>query len=792
MIKIIPVILVILLFTDNFIAGSVEYFRFPFLNDLMSWLSYLGKGWIQALFCAFIIAIGLIIKKDEKIVNAGKKGIYAVAASGVLSQVIKHIIGRPRPKVLEAFGFTLGPSIIPGFDSFPSGHATSSFAFAYTLSTFFPWMRYLLYGYALLVCISRIYVGAHFPSDVFAGILLGTWTGRIVATNGIEGLKEVAKKYGPPIGIAAFSFFIFFYNIGSPGLFDVDEAVYAEASREMIETGDWITPQYNYTNRYDKPVFFYWLMASAFRVFGVTEFAARFWSAAFGVMLTLMCYYLLRRIGHPKWGVITALIFATSLEVIVLAHASITDMTLAFFITSALFCFFLGYMGRGKGGFGWYWGFYLSTALAVLTKGPVGIVLPGAIIFIFLILRGNFIQTLKKMHIVSGVLIFLVVALPWYIVETWINGWEYIDAFFIKHNVTRFTGVVSGHRGSVYYFVPVILIAFFPWSAFLPQILYRYFPRSRKRGAVDPEESLTLFSIIWFLVIFIFFSISKTKLPGYIVPLSAPLAIMAGRLWYEYIYPESHPECASDRKIPLNPPFSKGEITPPLLEKGGKGGFERAFPVAKGLKYSFVFLIILSLIIAGGAGLLTPYLTNSEAILKQFHEPVEWGYGLYYIAVVIASAMLLFLLALWRNRKGIAFGIMTGMVTVVSCIIFTFVIPVADKYLQSTIRDFSRIASAQMDADDKLVVYGLNKPGILFYAQRPATILLSREKDKLTEVIESPERAFIISKTSWIESLMGHPDLYVLYEQRGYSLAVNKPLKRSNELKAMSNENKKQ
>src|SRR3990170_131495 len=562
MIKIIPVIFIFLLFIDNFVTGSVEFVKSPYLNDIMSWLSYLGKGWVQALFCLILIAIGLIIKKDEKIVDAGKKGIYAVAASGVLSQVIKHIIGRPRPKVLEAFGFTLGPSIIPGFDSFPSGHATSSFAFAYTLSTFFPWMRYLLYGYALLVCISRIYVGAHFPSDVFAGILLGTWTGRIVATNGIEGLKEVAKKYGPPIGIAAFSFFIFFYNIGSPGLFDVDEAVYAEASREMIETGDWITPQYNYTNRYDKPVFFYWLMASAFRVFGVTEFAARFWSAAFGVMLTLMCYYLLRRIGHPKWGVITALIFATSLEVIVLAHASITDMTLAFFITSALFCFFLGYMGRGKGGFGWYLGFYLSTALAVLTKGPVGIVLPGAIIFIFLILRGAFIQTLKKMHIVSGVLIFLVVALPWYIVETWINGWEYIDAFFIKHNVTRFTGVVSGHRGSVYYFIPVILFAYFPWSAFLPQILYKYFPRTRKRGAIEPKESVILFSIIWFLVIFIFFSISKTKLPGYIVPLSAPLAIMVGRLWYGYIYPDNdaHTE--------------------------------------RGLKYSFVFLIILSLIIA--------------------------------------------------------------------------------------------------------------------------------------------------------------------------------------------------
>src|SRR3989304_1825222 len=609
--KIIPVIFVFLLFIDSNLTSSVVFVKTPFLNNIMSWLSYLGKGWIQALFCLFFIVAGIIRKDDDKIIEAGKKGIYAVAAAGIFSQVIKHIIGRPRPKIMDTLGFTLGPSLVPGFDSFPSGHAASAFAFASTLTSFYPWMRYPLYAYAVLVSISRVYVGAHFPSDVFAGVILGVWIGRLVTTKSMEDIKDMIKKYGIPVGIAAFIIFIFFYNLGSPGLFDVDEAVYAEATREMIDTGDLITPQYNYTNRYDKPVFFYWLMASAFRVFGVTEFAARFWSAVFGVLLTMMCYYLLRRMGHPKWGVITALVFATSLEVIVLAHASITDMTLAFFITSALFCFFLGYMGRGKVGFGWYLGFYLSTALAVLTKGPVGIVLPGAIIFIFLILRGDFIQTLKKMHIVSGVLIFMVVALPWYIVETWINGWEYIDAFFIKHNVTRFTGVVSGHRGAVYYFIPVILIAFFPWSAFLPQILYRYFPRSRKRGAVDPEESLTLFSIIWFLVIFIFFSISKTKLPGYIVPLSAPLAIMAGRLWYEYIYPDNevHTE--------------------------------------KGLKYSFVFLIILSLIIAAGAGILTPYLTNSEAVLKQFQEPVEWGYGLYYIAVVIASAMLLFLFALW-------------------------------------------------------------------------------------------------------------------------------------------------
>ncbi|MCC6544297.1 MAG: phosphatase PAP2 family protein [Nitrospirae bacterium] len=766
MIRIIPAIFVILLFIDNIALESIEFVRSPYLKNIMSWLSYLGQGWVQVVVCFILIAIGLIIKKDEKIVNAGKRGIYAVAASGLLSQIIKHIIGRPRPKVLEALGFTLGPSILPGFDSFPSGHATSAFAFAYTLSTFIPWMRYPLYGYALLVCISRIYVGAHFPSDVFAGILLGIWIGRMVATRGLDDMKEVVKKYGPPVGIAAFSFFIMFYNIGSPGLFDVDEAVYAEASREMIVTGNWITPQYNYSNRYDKPVLFYWLMASAFSVFGITEFAARFWSAAFGVLLTLMCYYILRWLGHPKWGVITAVIFATSIEVIVLAHASITDMTLAFFITSALFCFFLGYIrGSAEKIPWWYMGFYLSISLAVLTKGPVGVVLPGAIIFIFLILRGDFISTLKKMHLVSGVLIFLVVALPWYIVEIQINGWEYIDAFFIKHNVTRFTGVVSGHRGSVYYFIPVILFAFFPWSAFLPQVLYKYFPRSRKRGVIEASDSVMLFSIIWFLVIFIFFSISRTKLPGYIAPLSAPLAIMVGRFWYGYIYPVCHPELVSG---------SLGEGILKQVQNDRDG----VFSGARYLKYSFAFMIILSLFIAAGAGFLPNYLADSKVVLKQFQEPVEWGYGLYYIAGVVASAAVLFLLALWRNRKGLAFGIMAGMVTVVSCILFSFVTPVADKYLQSTLRDFSRIASAQMGAEDKLVVYGLNKPSILFYAQRPATILLAKEGDKLNDLIEAPERAFIISKTSGIGSHAGHPNLYVMYEQRGYTLATNKPLKK--------------
>jgi len=300
------------------------------------------------------------------------------------------------------------------------------------------------------------------------------------------------------------------------------------------------------------------------------------------------------------------------------------------------------------------------------------------------------------------------------------------------------TGVVSGHKGPVYYFIPVILLAFFPWSAFLPQAIYNYFPRLKQKGYIESKDSVILFSVIWFLVIFIFFSISRTKLPGYIAPLAPALAIMVGRLWDGYLNPEG--------------------------EYSGRGA----------LKYSFIFLIIIGIVIAAGSGFLTTFLNDSDTMLKQFQEPVNWGRGFYYISAVIASGLFLFILALWQHQRKIALGIMSGMVIVVSCLLFSYVIPIADKYLQSTLRDYSRIAANQMDTTDNLVVYGINKPSILFYAKRPATILLSSQRDKLTEVIESSGIAYIISKSSGIEYLTGHPDFYILNEQRGYTLAVNK------------------
>ncbi len=730
--------LVFLLMLDGPVRGVISHFQSPYLHEAMGWLSYLGKGWIQAIPCLLLMMAGLFVKKDAQMEEAGRKSIYAIAIAGILVQTVKHLIGRPRPRVMDMVGLSLGPSFENGFDSFPSGHATSAFALAATLTAFYPKMRYPLYAYSILVSFSRIYLNAHFISDVFAGIVLGLWIGWVVTTQRGGEIKRMITGRGVILGIVALSILLFFYKLGTPSLFDVDEAVYAESAREMVETGDWITPQYNYTNRYDKPVLFYWLISSAYWLFGVTEFAARFWSASLGIGLVMLSYYFVRRAGNHQWGILSALIMATSLEVIVLSHAAITDITLTFFITSSLFCFFLGYTDQEGRKRRWYRGMYLTMALAVLTKGPVGIVIPAFIITLFLFFRGQIREVLREMNIFSGAILFLVVALPWYVTETWINGWEYIDAFFIKHHITRYTGIVSGHSGPLYYFIPVILLAFFPWSVFLPYGLIKSFQGVKRRGRLTHKESITLFSALWFLIVFIFFSISRTKLPGYILPLSPAVAILVGSIWDEHISSASK----NDRWMRL----------------------------------SLLSFTIIGLLVSMGLALAPIFLASSGTVSRFFQGPVEGLSVIYLMGVVIFFGILLSLLSLWRHQRTVTFGVMAGMMTLVTYILLTQIVPLADRYLQSPLKDYAKIAGTQLERNEgSLIVYGLNKPSIVFYARRPAIVLSSNQKDRLTEAITSSKMFYIITKGPYIDGLLSNQDIYLIDQRDGYALLSNHP-----------------
>ena len=308
--------------------------------------------------------------------------------------------------------------------------------------------------------------------------------------------------------------FIAFFNLGGIPLLDPDEPVYAQTAREMLQFNDFISPRIYGENWYDKPPMYYWLTAFSFKLFGVSEFTARLPSALLAVMGTAAVCSFGAKLFNARVGLLSALVLATSIEYFYLAKAAVTDITLTFCLSVAL----LAFLSRR------YWLFYIFTALAVVTKGPVGFLFPGAIIFLYLTLAKRWPE-IKEMKIPAGLLLFAVIALPWYVVMYNLHGEPFIDTFLGFHNITRFTSPEHPEGILWYYFIPVLILGFFPWTAVLAQSVWSALHKSKGR-----EYSQLLFLVIWAAFIFIFFSVSQTKLVSYILPMFPPLALLVG--WY--------------------------------------------------------------------------------------------------------------------------------------------------------------------------------------------------------------------------------------------------------------------
>jgi len=307
--------------------------------------------------------------------------------------------------------------------------------------------------------------------------------------------------------------FIMFFQLGGNPLLDPDEPVYAQTAREMLAAGDLLSPRIYGDFWYDKPPMYYWLVAAASKIFGMGEFAARFPSALLAVAGSVYLYFSVSRLISVRAGVFSALVLTTSLEYFYLGKAAVTDMTLSFCLMVAL----LSFIEKR------YWRFYLFTALAVVTKGPVGLFFAGAIVFAYL-LATNRLRDLARMSILQGSALFAAVAAPWYLLMIYFHGSAFVDTFLGFHNVTRFTAPEHASGAVWYYFIPVLLVGFFPWTSLLFQALWSSLTTNRK------DRQILLFFLIWSAVVFVFFSISATKLVSYILPMYPALAVIVG--WY--------------------------------------------------------------------------------------------------------------------------------------------------------------------------------------------------------------------------------------------------------------------
>lgn len=322
--------------------------------------------------------------------------------------------------------------------------------------------------------------------------------------------------------------FAFFQLLGRYPLIEPDEGRYSEIPREMLERGDFITPLLNYVKYFEKPPLHYWLNALSFSLFGQNEFAARFAGTLCGLLTVLFTYWLGRRLFERRVGLMAALIIGSSGGFLVQARINITDMTLTFCLTLCLGSFLLAIRDEGPAKRLYYYLGYAGAALAVLAKGLIGIVFPGGIIFLFLLCRKRW-RLLAEMRLVSGTILFLLIAAPWFILVSLRNP-EFAQFFFIHEHFERFLTKVHRRYQPVWFFLPVLLGTMLPWSFFIPEALRRAW-RERRSNQGDTLAYLA----IWALLIFAFFSKSSSKLVPYILPIFPPLALLIAWRWQKAV-----------------------------------------------------------------------------------------------------------------------------------------------------------------------------------------------------------------------------------------------------------------
>ena len=474
----------------------------------------------------------------------------------------------------------------------------------------------------------------------------------------------------PWILLVAALFFAFFFNLGGVPLFDLDEGAFSEATREMLASGNYLTTYLNGALRFDKPILIYWLQALSVKSFGLNEFALRFPSALAATLWVILLYRFTRRFYSHNTALMAAFMMATALQITIIAKAAIADSLLNLFIAATMFLLYLYSLERKRT---LLYGIFALIALGVLTKGPVAILIPLAVSFLFFASKKELRLWLEMVFNPIGILLFLLIAGPWYILEYLDQGEAFIDGFFLKHNLNRFNTSFEGHSGSLFYYIPVLLVGLLPYTTLLL--------RSLKDFRSCFADDLLRFLLIWFLFVFLFFSFSGTKLPHYVIYGYTPLFILMA-LTIEKI--------KSDRLL----------LLPPMI--------------------LFVLLFFLPII----ATLAQPYVRHpfTRIMLESAPSEFGWGWYLYFLLIIAATFWLMAAKRITRSYKLIIIGLMTTIT------LSWQVIPIYAAIAQVPIREAALIAKA---GNYDVHLWRFNMPSFIVYREA----IVKRDKPKAGEVV---------------------------------------------------------
>jgi 4-amino-4-deoxy-L-arabinose transferase-like glycosyltransferase len=492
--------------------------------------------------------------------------------------------------------------------------------------------------------------------------------------------------------------FIAMFRLGAVTLFDVDEAVFSTATKEMVESGDWITPTYNGDVRYDKPIFFYWLMALSYKAFGINEFGARFPSAMAGFLMALSVFFFVRRTCNETRAFHAVLAISLSAYFLVYSRSAVTDMLMSLFITLSLFSFYLSVSENRR----FIYGFYLFSALAFLTKGLIGIVFPFGIAVVYLLMTGGFGE-LRKIFDLKAALLFLIVSVPWYAAQFAINGDDFFQQFFIKHHFKRYTDVISGHKGPFYYYLITLAIGIAPWIVFMPAGI---------RKAIRERAGLSLFSVVWFCVVIVFFSFSTTKLPNYILSALPPAVILVA---------------AGMADLNL-----------------------------RAQRAAWLVIAVGALLAAIGMLFLPPILARIGI--------ADTDWTMWVGGVLIAMSGVGFY----------SVRLSRPLYTPLACVMFILLtvlllsaLPIANQHLQGSLHNFSVFAGEKARGDERIIAYGINNPSIVFYSNHKVANIRGRES--LMSYIKEKKDRIVISK-SQDEEVLKEAGFRLVKTEGGYAL----------------------
>lgn len=362
--------------------------------------------------------------------------------------------------------------------------------------------------------------------------------------------RAVERFLASPLSIVVALLVAFLLSTASLPLTDVDEGAFTEATREMLERGNLVSPTLNGAPRHDKPILIYWAQAASVSLFGQSEFTFRLPSLLASLFWLFALYRFARRHGDAATAQAATLVMSLTLIVGVVARAAIADALLNLFIALAMFGIYDYFVEQRRGSATGairrrLLGVYAVLGLGFLTKGPVAVFFPLLVSALFFVSAGAWRAWLRAVFFWPGWLLFLAIVVPWHVLVWLDQGDAFFRGFYLKHNLDRYSNTFEGHGGNPFYYLLVAPLILLPFTGWLLAIAGRVVAAARARspGLVEGDGLFERFLLIWFVVVFVFFSFSGTQLPHYLVYGCTPLFLLlarhrlAERRWLAFLPP---------------------------------------------------------------------------------------------------------------------------------------------------------------------------------------------------------------------------------------------------------------